>query len=93
MMKKSIMRFLAVAASAFVLTAMAQVNSLSSDQTDACEALVCLSSPHRPSECTRSLQRYFSIRFKNWSDTTRAREDFLKLCPKTQDDKNKEAAK
>lgn len=80
-MKKFSMRIVGVATAAFMLAATAQVSSLTQDQTDACEALLCLSSGQPPTECTRSLQRYFSISFKNWSDTVRARSDFLKMCP------------
>jgi hypothetical protein len=47
----------------------------------ACEAILCLSTSKRPSECTPSITRYFSIRLKKWSDTLQARADFLALCP------------
>ena len=46
-----------------------------------CEAILCLSSSTRPSECSPSLSKYFSINHKKWSDTVKARGDFLKLCP------------
>lgn len=46
----------------------------------ACEAVLCLSSGTRPSECAPSLSHYFSIHKK--VDTIRARFDFfLNLCP------------
>ena len=47
----------------------------------ACEAVLCLSSGTRPSECAPSLQRYFSISMKKFSDTLKARKNFLNLCP------------
>ena len=47
----------------------------------ACEAVLCLSSGNRPDDCTPSLYRYFSISFRKWSDTVRARQNFLNLCP------------
>ncbi len=47
----------------------------------ACEAILCLSSSTRPSECSPSLSKYFSINLKHWSDTVRERGNFLKLCP------------
>jgi TrbM len=47
----------------------------------ACEAVLCLSSGNRPDECAPSLSRYFSISFRKWSDTVRARQNFLNLCP------------
>ncbi|MEY0665276.1 TrbM/KikA/MpfK family conjugal transfer protein [Providencia rettgeri] len=47
----------------------------------ACEAILCLSSSTRPSECAPSLARYFGINKEFWSDTVRARRNFLDLCP------------
>lgn len=47
----------------------------------ACEAVLCLSSSTRPSECAPSLARYFGINKKFWSDTVNARRSFLNLCP------------
>jgi hypothetical protein len=54
---------------------------LTGDTRLACEAVLCLASGQRPIECTPSLQRYFSIRFRKPSDTLRERVNFLKLCP------------
>lgn len=51
------------------------------DTKFACEAILCLSSSTRPSECAPSLARYFGINKKFWSDTVRARRNFLNLCP------------
>mgnify|MGYP003586852851 CR=1 FL=1 len=47
----------------------------------ACEAILCLSSGTRPGECQPSLDVYFGINFKHWSDTVRARKNFLNQCP------------
>ena len=54
---------------------------LTGDAKLACEALLCLPSAVRPSECTPSIQRYFSIRKKKWKNTLNARKAFLNLCP------------
>ena len=52
---------------------------LTGDTKLACEAILCLSSGTRPSECNPSIQRYFSIHRKRMSDTIKARRDFLNL--------------
>lgn len=54
---------------------------LTSDTRLACEAVLCLSSGDRPSECAPSIKRYFSIRHKKLGDTLKARRNFLKMCP------------
>lgn len=56
------------------------------DKKLACEALLCLSSPHRPAECRPAIRRLYSIKkYKHgsfsFSRTIKARKDFLKLCP------------
>lgn len=51
----------------------------------ACEAVLCLSSGTRPSECAPALSRYFGINKKFWSDTVNARKNFLQLCPASSD--------
>lgn len=54
---------------------------LTGDTRLACEAILCLSTSQRPSECRPSLRRYFGIhRRKSWQ-TRRARRSFLNLCP------------
>ena len=53
-------------------TASAQ-DVLTGDTRLACEAILCLSSGTRPSECTPSLSRYFNITKRKLSDTIRAR--------------------
>lgn len=65
---------------ASVGTANAQ-EVLTGDTRLACEAVLCLSSGTRPSECTPSLRRYFSISHRKFSDTIKARLNFLNLCP------------
>jgi hypothetical protein len=54
---------------------------LSGDTRLACEAILCLSTGQRPSECTPSLDRYFGIKKKKLSDTLEARLNFLEKCP------------
>ena len=54
---------------------------LTGDTRLACEAVLCLSTGNRPSECQPSIRRYFSIKHKRLRDTLKARKNFLKLCP------------
>lgn len=58
---------------------------LTGDVRMACEAVLCLSSGERPSECAPSIKRYFSIKHKWWKDTLTARRDFLNLCPSSKE--------
>ncbi|MCT7910707.1 TrbM/KikA/MpfK family conjugal transfer protein [Arcobacter lacus] len=58
-----------------------QIDLLTGDTKLSCEAILCLSSSTRPSECNPSLDRYFSINAKKWKDTVKKRKNFLKLCP------------
>ena len=58
-----------------------QPDLLTGDTKLACEAILCLSSGTRPSECNPSLQRYFGIHHKKPHKTIQARENFLNLCP------------
>lgn len=60
---------------------------LTGDKKLACEALLCLSSPDRPSECSPALSHYFSIRKFKWKDTVKARRKFLNKCPNASQDK------
>jgi len=78
---------LAVAAmsSVFVGRAVHAQDVLTGDTRLACEAVLCLASGTRPSECTPSLSRYFSISHRRWRDTLRGRIDFLNLCPRGDD--------
>ncbi|EJF7775387.1 MULTISPECIES: TrbM/KikA/MpfK family conjugal transfer protein [Enterobacterales] len=59
----------------------AEPEVLTGDVRLSCEAILCLSSGTRPGECSPSLSRYFGIHKKKWSDTIKARKNFLKLCP------------
>lgn len=81
-MKKNLVTVVALVAAlgAGATSATAQ-DVLTGDTRLACEAILCLSSGTRPSECAPSLSRYFSIKKKKFSDTIRARLDFLNLCP------------
>lgn len=77
---------LAVSISAALTTSAMAQDLLDGDTRSACEAIVCLSTGSRPSECNPSLARYFSISFKKFSDTLQGRTDFLSLCPATKTD-------
>jgi hypothetical protein len=83
-MKKTRFRMFAVA---MVLGAAASAahaqnaDVLAGDTRLACEAILCLSTGKRPSECTPSLNRYFGIKKRKLSDTLEARLDFLEQCP------------
>ena len=59
---------------------------LTGDPKLACEAILCLSSGKRPTECAPSLNRYFSIRHRKLHQTLNARTDFLRLCPSSNED-------
>ena len=59
---------------------------LTGDPKLACEAILCLSSGKRPTECAPSLNRYFSIRHRKLHQTLNARKDFLRLCPSSNED-------
>jgi hypothetical protein len=79
---KKLMTLAAVMLVVCVATAPAGAEEvLTGDTRLACEAVLCLSSGTRPSECSPSLSRYFSIKKKWWSDTVKARFNFLQLCP------------
>lgn len=70
------------------LPAQADDDMFTGDVKLACEAILCLSSGQRPEECTPSLNRYFSITAKKWSDTVKGRLNFLNLCPTASYDNN-----
>ncbi len=74
-----------VGAAAFLATSHSSAQQiLEGDTRLACEAILCLASGTQPSECSPSIQRYFSIRHKKFSDTLKARNGFLNLCPVSQ---------
>lgn len=54
---------------------------MTGDTRLACEAVLCLASGTRPSECAPSLNRYFSITARKFKDTLKKRRNFLNLCP------------
>lgn len=58
-------------------------DELTRDQSDACSAILCLSSAtgRSLSECQGALKRYFSINARTLSDTITKRKRFLGLCP------------
>lgn len=70
-----------VMASILLSSSLFSSDVLTGDTKLSCEAILCLSSSTRPNECSPSLSRYFSISHKHWSDTVKARGNFLKLCP------------
>lgn len=76
-------------ASTLSATSIAESNPnlgiLTGDARTACEAILCLSSPHRPGECMPPLRKYFSLRAKKWHQTVTKRKNFLKLCPISND--------
>lgn len=81
-MKKSLLA--AVSAAVLFVSMPVQAEELTGDAKLACEAILCLSTNTRPTECTESLRRYFSIKHKKAHKTARARRDFLKQCPRDQ---------
>lgn len=77
-MKKQI---LTIASALILASSLGAGDMLTGDTKLACEAILCLSSSTRPGECSPSINRYFSIKHKKWSDTVNARRNFLRLCP------------
>lgn len=73
--------FFGVSAVALLLSGAYSEDFLTGDTKLSCEAILCLSSSTRPSECNPSLNRYFSINAKKWKDTVKKRKAFLQLCP------------
>ncbi|ADU91071.1 TrbM/KikA/MpfK family conjugal transfer protein [Taylorella equigenitalis] len=80
--KKALVGLTALAISPIFSLAYADDDLLTGDVRLACEAILCLSSGTRPSECSPSLHKYFSIfnKKKPWK-TPLMRIDFLNLCP------------
>lgn len=72
---------LAMAIGASCMSPATAENGLTGDARLACEALLCLATSGPPSECAVSIERYFTISLRKWSDTVRARSAFLGLCP------------
>ncbi|MET3435014.1 hypothetical protein ABIC71_004527 [Herbaspirillum seropedicae] len=80
MNRSFIVASLSLAFGSISTSAVAQ-DVLTGDTRLACEAILCLSSGTRPTECLPSLNRYFSINLRKFSDTIRERANFLRLCP------------
>ena len=87
MMKMKNLLMATALSSALIAPSLAHAddNVLGGDAGLACEAILCLSSAERPSECTESLHRYFSIKLKKPYKTIQARKDFLNLCPSSRE--------
>ena len=66
-------------------TAQADDQFLTGDTKLSCEAILCLSTGSRPGECSPSIKRYFSINHKKFSDTIKARRNFLNMCPSSKE--------
>ncbi|HHF4677510.1 TPA: TrbM/KikA/MpfK family conjugal transfer protein [Haemophilus influenzae] len=80
-MRKSILSILAIAFIAQDTNAYTLGDELTGDTKLACEAVLCLSTTSRPSECKSAIKRYFSIKMRKPHKTIQARLNFLKLCP------------
>lgn len=67
------------------------VKMLEGDIRLACEAMLCLSSKKglQAKECRPSLNRYFKIKLKRSWRTHKARKNFLKLCPLSNEEEKK----
>lgn len=80
--KNNFLASTALVAATFSISTQASAQEvLTGDTRLACEAILCLATGTRPSECTPSLQRYFSISYRRFTDTIRGRLNFLNLCP------------
>lgn len=58
-------------------------HALDGDAKLACEAILCLSSGEKPSECRPSLSKYFSLHASRHKSIFNVRKSFLSLCPKS----------
>ncbi|MBZ7980324.1 hypothetical protein AVBRAN12640_07905 [Campylobacter sp. RM12640] len=56
-------------------------NTFTGEVKTACEVLLCLSTPNKPSECAAPLKHFFSIKHKKFWKTLDLRRSFLNLCP------------
>ena len=91
-MKKLALGIVAAAGIASAASAQAQAQEgFTGDVKLACEAILCLSTGQRPSQCTPSLKRYFSISYRRFSDTLKGRTSFLQLCPAANQDAKMQA--
>jgi len=80
-MKNKFLSAIAAIATCLSINSANAQDVLTGDTRLACEAILCLSSGTRPHECSTSIKRYFSIHKRKLSDTLKARLNFLKLCP------------
>lgn len=71
-------------------TAYSTGELLTGDEKLSCEAILCLATSTRPSECSPALKRYFGIKHRKPHDTFKARLNFLNICPKDTSDLSKE---
>ena len=89
-MKKLFPQFaLAVALVATAARAIAE-QPLIGDVRLSCEALLCLSSPTQPQECSPALEKFYSIKRFRASSTRADRRKFLSLCPVEQTQNHQE---
>lgn len=85
-MKKTVVQIIGAAVlAALAVGPVLAEEMFTGDTRLSCEALLCLSSSQSPSECSPSLERYFGISHKKWSDTLDARRSFLNMCPTAHD--------
>lgn len=71
----------ATVASLLVALNLSAFDELTGDTKLACEAILCLSTSTRPSECVPSIRKFFSIKAKKPWETIALRRNFLNLCP------------
>jgi hypothetical protein len=81
LISKTVMPFLI-----FVSLSVSQNSqALTGDAAVACEVILCLSTGNPPNQCNNSLKKFFSIKFRKPHKTIKARGNFLKLCPASDD--------
>lgn len=78
-MKQHVLKALYI--TGLTLAAAPAAYALSGDTKLACEAVLCLSSGTRPSECSPSLAKYFGITDPRPHKMITKRLNFLNLCP------------
>lgn len=67
-------------------------DTFTGEKKAACEAIMCLSTGSPPHECDDSLKKYYKIVVKNSlgginpRETLKARKNFLKICPKAEEE-------
>ena len=81
MRKKLLVAAIALAGSLGSIGAASAQDVLGGDAGTACEAILCLSSSKGGGACSPSLSHYFNIKKRKFSDTLKARLNFLELCP------------